>query len=340
MSLRRGSLTVAASCIKSFALPRMQDGYGSIAEPVAIRLDLPLPVEADCAINGDGRLVRSKTYTWDTPPSATNAPSRLSVATCQMPVTGNIAANLSFITDLIQRAAASGADVAHFPECALSGYGPMDDWPNWTSFDWQAWEIAFEAVKTAALEAKIWVVIGSVHKGENGNWPTNALFVIDREGQVRGRYDKRRCSKNDLRAFAPGKASLILDIEGVRCGFLICLDWAFPELWQEYAGVAELVFHSCVSDNVQRDRIEAHVIQPLLRSYAWLHQYAVSSSNSCRRHQNFSSFWIERSGHLGSQAQQDEPGLAINRLIADHEQDQFFQMVRDFRISARQHEAG
>jgi deaminated glutathione amidase len=285
-------------------------------------------------------LPRSKTYTWDIPPSATNAPSRLTVATCQVPVTGGIAQNLSAMTGLIREAASCGADVTHFPECALSGYGPMDDWPNWAAFDWRALDVALDALRTAARLAGIWVVAGSVQQRENGNSPANSLLVIDREGEIVGRYDKRRCSMNDLRAFSPGSKGLILDIEGVRCGFLICLDWSFPELWQDYAGAVDLVFHSCVSDNVQRDRVEAHVIQPLLRSYAWLHSYAVSSSNSCRPRQNFSSFWIERSGHLGNQPRPDRPGFAINKLIADEEQDRFFKMVRDFRRSARQHEAG
>lgn len=58
-------------------------------------------------------------YTWDTPPSATGAPSRLNVATCQIPVEHDIGRNLGHILSLIQRAAAAGADVAHFPECAL-----------------------------------------------------------------------------------------------------------------------------------------------------------------------------------------------------------------------------
>ena len=98
------------------------------------------------------------------------------------------------------------------------------------------------------------------------------------------------------------------------------------------------VVHSCASDNVQRDRIEAHVIQPLLRRYAWLHGYAVSSSNSCRPSQNFSSFRIERSDHMGRQAPKDAIGFAINDLVADEEQDAFFRMVRDFRMSAREHE--
>lgn len=281
---------------------------------------------------------RSPTYTWDMPPSSTSAPTRLKVATAQIPVTGAIKANLSLMTGLIRDAATAGADVVHFPECALSGYGPMDDWPLWDRFDWNKLDESFESLRTEAAQNRIWVVAGCVHRVGADELPRNSLFVIGRGGEVAGRYDKRRCSRNDRRAFSPGGSRLVVDIEGVRCGFLICLDWAFAELWQDLAGKVDLVFHSCVSDNIQRDRIEAHVIQPLLRSYAWLNGYAVSSSNSCRPSQNFSSFWIERSGHMGMEARKDEIGFAINDLVADEEQDQFFQMVRDFRTAAGEHE--
>nr|WP_280951129.1 carbon-nitrogen hydrolase family protein [Mesorhizobium temperatum] len=169
--------------------------------------------------------------------------------------------NLQHILNLMQRAAAAGANVAHFPECALSGYGPAS-WPDWENFSWFAVDAAIEAVRNQAHESGIWVVIGSVHRVSSQSRPTNSLLVLDRQDEIAGRYDKRRCSVNDLRAFAPGDRQLTVDIEGVRCGFLICLDWAFPELWQAYAGDVELVFHSCVSDNVQRDLIEAHAIQP------------------------------------------------------------------------------
>lgn len=63
-------------------------------------------------------------YTWDTPPSRTGAVSRLTVATCQIPVGHDINQNADVIIDLIHRAAMVGVDVVHFPECAISGYGP------------------------------------------------------------------------------------------------------------------------------------------------------------------------------------------------------------------------
>ncbi len=273
-------------------------------------------------------------YTWDTRPSATSAPSRLKVATCQMPVTHDIGANLRQVLDLIRQARAAGADLAHFPECAVSGYGPAS-WPDWHGFDWQAAEGAVKAVQAEARACGIWVVVGSVWRPDAGLRPTNALLVIDRAGTIVGRYDKRRCSANDLRAFAPGaERPLILDIEGMRCGFLICLDWAFPDLWAGYAGEVELVLHSCVSDAAGRDRNAAHTIPPLMQGYAWLNQYAVSVANSCRPAQDFPSFWVERSGHAGPRAAPDRPGLIVNALADDPEQDRFFAMVRSFRSAA------
>jgi predicted amidohydrolase len=274
-----------------------------------------------------------RAYTWDTPPSASGAPSRLRVATCQFPVSHDIGRNLAQTVGLIGQAAAAGADVAHFPECALSGYGPAY-WPHWRGFGWAALAAAMDAVGAAAREAGVWVVIGTVHRSEPTARPTNALMVLDRQGAVAGRYDKRRCSINDLRAFAPGERQLVLDIEGVRCGFLICLDWAFPELWAAYAAQVELIFHSCTSDNSHRDRNPAHTIPALMQGYAWLHQYAISVANSCRPGQDFPSFWVERSGHAGGRASRDEVGSVVNALADNPAQDRFFAMVRDFRASA------
>ncbi|MEM7021432.1 MAG: carbon-nitrogen hydrolase family protein [Pseudomonadota bacterium] len=278
-------------------------------------------------------VMRNGHYTWDTPPSASDAPPRLKIATCQTPVSHDVGRNLDDILQLIEQAATAGADVAHFPECAVSGYGPAA-WPDWQGFDWCFLQDAIGQVTAAARRAEIWVVAGSVHRVDSEAGPTNSLLIFDRHGEMVGRYDKQRCSINDLRAFTPGDRCLTLDIDGVRCGFLICLDWAFPELWQTYAGEVELVFHSCVSDESRRDRNAAHTIPPLIQGYAWLHQYAVSVANSCRPTQDFSSFWIERSGHFGGRVDPDKPGMVINALADDPEQDRFFELVRQFRRSA------
>ena len=273
-------------------------------------------------------------YDWRTPPSATGAPPRLTVATCQFPVEPDPPANLAQILGLIRQAAEAGADLAHFPECALSGYGTAT-WPSWDGFDWAGLDDALAAVRAAARDAGIWVALGSAYRPAPASRPLNSLHVIDRAGQLAARYDKRRCSVNDLRAFAPGTKPVVVEIEGVRCGLLICLDWAFPELWQAYAAEkVELVLLSSNSDQAGRTRNQAHTIPPLMQGYAFLHGFAISLSNSCRPQQDFASQWIERSGHKGGECRRDAPGLTLNALSDDPAQDAFFDMVRNFRRSA------
>lgn len=275
-------------------------------------------------------------YDWRTPPSATGAPPRLTVAACQFPVEPDPPANLGHILELIRRAAGSGADLAHFPECALSGYGTAA-WPSWDGFDWAGLDDALAAVRQAARDAGIWVALGSAcRRPAPASRPLNSLHVIDRGGNPVARYDKRRCSMNDLRAFVPGTQPVVVDIEGVRCGLLICLDWSFPELWQNYAadGV-EVILISSNSDRAGRpDRHAAHTIPPLMQGYAFLHGFAISLSNSCRPCQDFPSQWIERSGHKGGECRRDQTGLTLNALADDAAQDAFFDMVRSFRRSA------
>jgi hypothetical protein len=101
-----------------------------------------------------------------------------------------------------------------------------------------------------------------------------------------------------------------------------------------YAGQVELILHSCAADDTRRNRNAAHTIAPLMQGYAWLHQYAISVSNSCRPAQDFPSFWVERSGHLGGRASADVTGFTLNGLANDPEQDRFFDAVRKFRTSA------
>ena len=277
---------------------------------------------------------RMSQYNWHTPPSATGAPARLKVATCQLPMSHDVEHNVLGICALIEQAARAGADVAHFPECAVSGYGTAI-WPSWDGFDWKALERGEAQVREAARALGIWVVSGSVHRVDPLRLPTNCLHVFNRRGQHVARYDKRRCSINDMRAFAPGNTPSVVEIEGVRCGLLICLDWAFPELWQEHAahGV-ELILHSAISDDHRRDRNEAHTISGLMQGYSFLHQFAISVSNSCRPRQGFSSFWVERSGHMGGRCVRDETGLVLNALADDPDQDRFFEAVRQFRAAA------
>jgi deaminated glutathione amidase len=51
---------------------------------------------------------------------------KITVATCKFPVSADIRANYEHIASLARRAKQQGADVVHFPECALPGYADTD----------------------------------------------------------------------------------------------------------------------------------------------------------------------------------------------------------------------
>ena len=92
--------------------------------------------------------------------------------------------------------------------------------------------------------------------------PHNSAYVIDDGGQVVDRYDKRFCSGDanekmgDLAHYSPGDHFSVWDIDGVRCGALICYDYRFPELHRQYKKLgAELVFHSFHAGNISPQRL-------------------------------------------------------------------------------------
>jgi len=61
---------------------------------------------------------------------------QLKIATCQFAVSGSIKRNAQQICAQMQKAKRGGAEIAHFPECALAGYIGFD-FPNFLGFDWE-----------------------------------------------------------------------------------------------------------------------------------------------------------------------------------------------------------
>src|SRR6478672_2292763 len=114
----------------------------------------------------------------------------LRVATCQFSVEPKIAHNRKWILAQIDEAAAAGADVAHFSECALSGYAGVDI-PNIAAINWPRLTDATQEIQSAARRWKLWVLLGSTHRLSEGHKPHNSVYVIDARGKIVGRYDKR-----------------------------------------------------------------------------------------------------------------------------------------------------
>jgi len=167
----------------------------------------------------------------------------LRIAASQFPVSQDMRKNFKYITKQIVSAAKNTVEVIHFPETALPGYLSFTEgYPS--TFDWETLEVLTKAICDLALSYNIWVMLGSIRSQKN-QLPKNCTYVIANTGKIVGYYDKQRLYKNELDFYSPGDAPFVVSINGYKCGFLICFDNVFPELYQPYRemGVG-LLFHS------------------------------------------------------------------------------------------------
>lgn len=224
----------------------------------------------------------------------------LRVATCQFPVSENIDKNLEYIGRYIQAAAVNGADIIHFPECALSGYGS----PVIPCLDWEALTLGFQKVQSLAKEQGIQVLLGSYHRESEAGIPFNSVHVISNSGESVGRYDKRKLYGKEKRLGLchPGHRSMTFTLNGMTCGVLICYDSCFPSLYRELRdqGV-KLLFHSFYNAGNEgyADSLDDLILAQLRTRAADNHMW-ISASNSCLRHSRLASCFARPDGSVRS----------------------------------------
>jgi predicted amidohydrolase len=137
----------------------------------------------------------------------------------------------------IELAAGSGADLAVLPEFLNSWRGDgvgnaraiplqemaMDDWQR-------DCRVLIEAAARCGLAVTIPVLRREASQGL-----INCFFLISKQGQVLGEYQKQYPTPGELDAgVRPGKSQLI-KWEGLKVGGAICFDTQYPEVFQEQA---------------------------------------------------------------------------------------------------------
>jgi len=169
--------------------------------------------------------------------------ARIRVAACQVnTVVGDLDGNATRVLAALERAEAAGADLAVFPELAITGYPPEDLLlkPGFVADNAETLE------KLAARTGRCAAVVGFVDQGRD---LYNAAAVCA-QGSVRGVYRKRLLPNyavfDEQRYFAPGAEPLSLYlIGGVRVGISICEDSWSPTgpISEQAAGGAELILN-------------------------------------------------------------------------------------------------
>ncbi len=145
---------------------------------------------------------------------------------------GEAERNFAHAEELIRTTAAERPDVVVLPETWNTGFFPENLAPC-ADHNGQRTKAVFSAL---AKELNINIVCGSVaNRKADGFY--NTAYVFDRAGEVVGEYDKTHLFTyaGEHTHFCPGSRTCCFQLDGARCGLIICYDIRFPELTRTMA---------------------------------------------------------------------------------------------------------
>ena len=153
------------------------------------------------------------------------------------------AANAEALGGAIEQAAAGGAEILFTPE--MSGLLDRDAARAARVLRREEEDDVLAAIRAAAARHRIWVHVGSLAVLVDDGKVANRSFVIDREGEVRGSYDKIHLFDVDLptgeswresNVYSAGKGVVLVNGTPVgKLGLTICYDLRFPGLFARLA---------------------------------------------------------------------------------------------------------
>lgn len=237
-------------------------------------------------------------------------------AVSQFAVNSRVAQNLEIIRADIVAAANARADVVVFPECALSGYAPLQIGSP-ADIDFDELAVARDELCKTAAGAGINVIIGTTEKAKNGFF--NTALVIDRRGRITGRYVKKNLTASDVQHYSPGREIGITRIDGVPVGVAVCYDVRFPEYYRRLAELnvrAVFTILQVLSPD-GRDRWKRNVLEAHLISRAAENSFFTVASNAANRVQCLRSLIADPNGIVLAAAPFGRRALIIADLDTD-----------------------
>jgi len=259
----------------------------------------------------------------------------LRIATCQFAESFAPRRNAAMVRRYIAAAARRRADVVHFHEGALSGYGKGIARRN---YDWAALREATESVLAEAKRRRVWVVLGSAHPLTPPHKPHNSLYLIGPDGRIADRYDKRFCTRGDLRYYTPGDHWVTFDLHGLRCGLLICYDLRFPEAYRElYKQGVRVLFQSFHNAHTAGPGIHEHIMRQTIQAHAGIHALWVSAPNSSAWYSRWPSVFITPDGRIAGQLRRNRPGIMVHTVDPARKYYDTGVVFRDLALSGALH---
>jgi predicted amidohydrolase len=163
------------------------------------------------------------------------------------PALRNTSRNLETVRKIL--AGSGDVDLVVFPELFLSGYTTSK--PEELAQDLEGSEM--DAIARLATETSTAVILGAPERAPAGI--ANSAICVDRYGNIMGTYRKTHLFGSERDAYVAGNELLIVDLDGVRAGIMICFDVEFPEVARALvkAGANLLVTISANMDPFGRD---------------------------------------------------------------------------------------
>jgi len=255
----------------------------------------------------------------------------LKIATCQFAVGSSIKSNSRQIQSYIRRSARCGADIVHFPECALCGYVGTD-FASFEGFDWGLLETEAGKITAVAAQVGVWVVLGSVHKSGKPERLRNSLLLIDSGGKIADRYDKRFCIRGELRRFIPGDRFVEFTINGVKCSLLICFEVRFCEIYRYlYKKGVNCIFQSFYNARQQGPSVHTHIMRQSVQCRAACNHFWISMCNASGYYSPYPSCFIQPDGKIVKQLRFNRAGMMINTVDLSQ---RFYDPSADYRDMA------
>lgn len=189
-------------------------------------------------------------------------PKTLQVSCVQMHWAKSLDYNLERTLHYIRLSSKEGSRVVLFPEANLTSYY----FPYVTQIPPDDVKRSLDRVRSAAKEAGIWVIVGSIQKTQDRF--LNLAHVITPQGVIVHEYAKVHMAGRDERKYCRGGNKLSLfEIDGLPCTMVICRDGRHPELYRipAMAGARVLFHPSCSSDEIEAvawKRVSGRAQQP------------------------------------------------------------------------------
>ena len=138
---------------------------------------------------------------------------------------GDVAGNARTLLDAIDAGRRAGASLVVTPELSLCGYPPEDLLLRPAFIDACAAELAALAPRVTGVSA----LVGFPERA--GGACYNAMALLQ-DGRITAVYRKQRLPNytvfDEERYFEPGSTPCVFDVDGVRCGVVICEDCWYP----------------------------------------------------------------------------------------------------------------